>query len=79
MFQAVADNFQDIITGFVAVAVIEFFKVINIHHGNGIGFPQIHETFIKLSPTGQARQFIMVGQKNDDSMLATTSVSPAAK
>ncbi|MEZ4576938.1 MAG: hypothetical protein R2875_02685 [Desulfobacterales bacterium] len=54
-----ADNFQDIITGFVAVAVIEFFKVINIHHGNGIGFSQIHEAFIEPSPTGQARQFIM--------------------
>src|SRR3989304_7605121 len=48
--QLTGKQFQHIITDIMSIGIIQLFEMVNINHGNTVGFPQRHELLFQCPP-----------------------------
>ena len=54
---------QNLIAGFVAVGVVEFLEVVDVHDRHRVGFFQAEQGVVESAARRQRGEFVVVGEK----------------
>src|SRR5580698_6999596 len=60
--QSSGDQAQHLISGVVAISIVEVLEMIDVHHRDGVGRLQTKQGFVISTPRWQSSEFVVIGE-----------------